>query len=51
MELPDGKKAMLVLNPAVGSDGLFAPAEARLWLTDDERRIPVQIKSKLPSGA
>ncbi|HEY7029045.1 MAG TPA: DUF3108 domain-containing protein [Gemmatimonadales bacterium] len=53
MELPDGKKVQcLVLNPAVGSDGLFAPrAEARLWLTDDDRRIPVQIKSKLPFGS
>jgi uncharacterized protein DUF3108 len=53
MELPDGKKVQcLVLNPAVGSDGLFAPrAEAKLWLTDDERRIPVQIKSKLPFGS
>ena len=53
MELPDGHEVQcLVLNPAVGSDGLFAPrAEARLWLTDDERRIPVQIKSKLPFGS
>jgi hypothetical protein len=53
MELPDGKKVQcLVLSPAVGSDGLFAPrAEAKLWLTDDERRIPVQIKSKLPFGS
>lgn len=53
MELPDGREVQcLVLNPAVGSDGLFAPrAEARLWLTDDERRIPVQIKSKLPFGS
>jgi hypothetical protein len=53
MELPDGQEVQcLVLNPAVGSDGLFAPrAEARLWLTDDERRIPVQIKSKLPFGS
>ena len=53
LELPDGKKVQcLVLSPAVGSDGLFAPrAEAKLWLTDDARRIPVQIKSKLPFGS
>jgi hypothetical protein len=25
-------------------------AEARLWITDDARRIPVQIRSKYPFG-
>jgi hypothetical protein len=41
----------LILNPVVGSDGIFGPrAEAMLWLTDDERRVPVQIRSKLPFG-
>lgn len=53
MELPDGTKVQcLILNPVVGTDGMFAPrAQAQLWLTDDERRIPVQIKSKLPFGS
>jgi hypothetical protein len=53
LELPDGTEVQcLVLSPAVGTDGLFAPrAEAKLWLTDDARRIPVQIKSKLPFGS
>jgi len=47
MELPDGTRAnCLVLNPVVGERGLFGPrADARLWLTDDARRIPVQIRS------
>jgi hypothetical protein len=52
MELPDGKEvACLILNPVVGEEGLFAPkSRAMLWLTDDERRIPVQIRAKLPFG-
>jgi hypothetical protein len=39
-----------VLNPVVG-DKMFAPrADARLWITDDARRLPVQIRSRLPYG-
>ena len=51
-EMPDGRKVpCLVLQPIVGNDGIFAPrADSRLWLTDDARRIPVQIRSHLPYG-
>ncbi|MFN8651484.1 MAG: DUF3108 domain-containing protein [Gemmatimonadales bacterium] len=53
MEMPDGSKAdCVILNPVVGEDGLFAPrSKAMLWITNDERRIPVQIKAKLPFGS
>lgn len=52
MELPDGSKvACLVLNPVVGDKGTFARRnDARLWITDDFRRIPVQIRSRYPFG-
>lgn len=52
MALPDGTSAdCLVLNPVIDDRGMFAErAEARLWLTDDSRRIPVQIRSKYPFG-
>jgi hypothetical protein len=52
MKLPDGREVQcLVINPEVGEEGVFAPrAKAMLWLTDDEQRIPVQIRSKLPFG-
>jgi len=46
--LPDGSKVpALVLNPVVGKEsGLFSQrADARIWITDDPRRIPVQIRS------
>ena len=40
------------LAKLVGEDkGLFGTrAEARLWVTDDARRIPVQIRSRQPWG-
>ena len=52
MELPDGTKVnCFVLNPVIDDRGMFADrAEARLWITDDARRIPVQIRSKLAFG-
>jgi len=52
MELPDGSEVdCLVLNPVIGEGGLFgARADARLWITDDARRIPVQIRSRYSFG-
>lgn len=52
MKLPDGSAVdCLVLNPVIGEGGLFgARAQARLWITDDARRIPVQIKSRYSFG-
>ena len=52
MELPDKTKVhCLVLAPIIGTSGLFRPeAHARLWLTDDARRIPVQIKADIGIG-
>lgn len=53
MELPDGTKVpCLVLHPIVEeANGMFSRrSEARLWLTDDARRIPVQIQSRYSFG-
>ncbi len=52
MELPDGSKVeCLVLNPVIDDRGMFADrAEARLWITNDARRIPVQIRSRYSWG-
>jgi Protein of unknown function (DUF3108) len=52
MSLPDGTSLdCLVLNPIIDDRGMFADrADARLWITDDPRRIPVQIRSKYPFG-
>ena len=52
MELPDGSKVpCLVLHPVIDTKGLFSKrSDTRIWLTDDERRLPVQIRSKFPFG-
>jgi len=52
MKLPDDREVpCVILNPVVGDEGLFAPrSQAMLWITDDARRIPVQIRAKLPFG-
>lgn len=52
MELPDGREVdCLVLHPVIETQGMFSKrSETRIWLTDDERRLPVQIRSKFPFG-
>jgi hypothetical protein len=52
MELPDGAKVpCLVLHPTIDTKGLFSKrSETRIWLTDDARRLPVQIRTKFPFG-
>jgi hypothetical protein len=52
MELPDGSKVQcLVLHPTIDTKGLFSKrSDTRIWLTDDARRLPVQIRTKFPFG-
>lgn len=52
LELPDGSRVpCLVLQPTIGDDGIFSDrSDARIWITDDARRIPVQIRSRFPWG-
>jgi hypothetical protein len=52
MELPDGNRVQcLVLHPIIDTKGLFSKrSETRIWLTDDGRRVPVQIRTKFPFG-
>lgn len=52
-ELPDGTKVQcLVIHPVVDEpNGMFSKtSDARLWLTDDARRIPVRIESTYNFG-
>lgn len=52
MDLPGGTEAnCLVLHPVIDTKGLFSKrSETRIWLTDDSRRLPVQIRTKFPFG-
>jgi hypothetical protein len=52
MDLPDGTTVQcLVLHPVIDTKGLFSKrSDTRIWLTDDPRRLPVQIRTKFPFG-
>lgn len=52
MELPDGRKVdCFVLHPVIETKGMFSKrSDTRIWITDDARRLPVQIRSKFPFG-
>ncbi|MGH7590864.1 MAG: DUF3108 domain-containing protein, partial [Gemmatimonadales bacterium] len=51
-DLPDGRHLQcLVLAPVVKTKGMFSDrAQARVYLTDDALRIPVEIRSRFPFG-
>jgi len=52
MDLPDGSNVQcLVLHPVIDTKGMFSKrSDTRIWLTDDSRRLPVQIRTKFPFG-
>ena len=52
VEVPAGKFDCVVVQPIMKSEGIFkSKGEMFVWLTDDDRRIPVQVKSKVPIGS
>jgi len=49
VKLESGTYDTIVLQPIIKSGGLFAEGgEALIWVTDDSRRIMVQLKAKMP---
>lgn len=41
----------MVITPLLKPEGIFArTGDMHIWLTDDERRIPVLMKSKVRTG-
>jgi hypothetical protein len=49
VKLKSGTYNTIVLQPIIKSGGLFAEGgEALIWVTDDSRRIMVQLKAKMP---
>ncbi len=51
IEVPAGRFATVVIKPTITGRGVLAEAsEPRMWLSDDDRRIMVQLKSKFPFG-
>ncbi|HYQ89785.1 MAG TPA: DUF3108 domain-containing protein [Candidatus Binatia bacterium] len=52
VEVPAGKFDCVVVQPVLKSEGIFkSKGEMLVWLSDDDRRIPVQVKSKVPIGS
>ncbi len=52
VEVPAGEFDCIVLQPIIKTKGIFSEnGQAEIWLTDDARRIMVQMKSKLPFGS
>lgn len=52
IETPLGRFKTVVIKPLLKSEGIFArTGEMHIWLTDDDRRIPVQMKSKVKIGS
>ena len=52
VRVPAGKFKTIVIKPILQSEGLFMKkGEIHIWLTDDEKKIPVMIKSKVKIGS
>ena len=50
--VPAGKFETIVIQPIIKSKGIFSEkGEAQMWLTDDPRRLLVQMKSNLSIGS
>jgi hypothetical protein len=52
IEVPAGTFRCIVVEPVMRVEGIFnQTGQLRIWLTDDERRIPVLMKSKVLIGS
>lgn len=52
LETPLGRFKTVVIKPILKFEGIFArTGDMFIWLTDDDRRIPVQMKSKVRIGS
>ena len=51
IEVESGIFNCLVIEPLAKEGGLFKnEGKVYVWLTDDERRVPVRVSSKIPIG-
>jgi len=52
VKVPAGKFDCLVIEPVVAAEGLFKKkGKMWVWLTDDKRKMPVKMVSKIPVGS
>jgi hypothetical protein len=51
IKVPAGEFDCIVIEPVMDSEGLFkSSGQLLIWVTDDARRVPVLMKSKIPVG-
>lgn len=49
---PAGKFNTFVIKPLLKSEGIFSrKGDIHIWLSDDKKKIPVRLKSKIPVGS
>jgi hypothetical protein len=52
IRVPAGTFKTIVVRPTIKSSGMFAEGgEAEIYVTDDERRIPVRVKTRMSIGS
>ena len=51
LDVPAGKFETIIVEPELRFDGVMKKGKVRVWLTNDERRIPVQVRSKIAIGS
>lgn len=52
LELPSGTVDTILIKPILKSEGIFyRKGDIYIWLSDDEKRIPVKLKTKVPVGS
>ncbi len=51
IKVPAGNFDTIIIKPLLSSEGIFSKkGEMHIWLTNDEKRIPVMVKSKIKIG-
>ncbi len=51
IDVPAGRFPTVVIRPTIKGRGILAEAaDPRMWLSDDERRIMIQLKTRFPFG-
>ncbi len=52
IKMPSGEFNTIVIKPLLKSEGIFKKkGEIYIWLTDDEKKIPVKVQSKVKIGS
>lgn len=51
INVPAGEFQTILVEPELTFDGVMKKGKMKIWFTDDERRMPVKVKSKMTIGS